>query len=76
MAAAKNKHSDVVDTLLKRGATVDIEREVGSLYQYLYIHCCLCVFVHPGWNYHTASGKLLQRQLRCHKDPNQAWHKY
>ena len=28
MAAAKNKHSDAVDTLLKRGAQVDIQRDV------------------------------------------------
>ncbi len=28
MAAAKNMHSDAVDTLLKRGAQVDIQRDV------------------------------------------------
>ncbi len=28
MAAAKHKHSEVVDTLLKRGAQVDIQRNV------------------------------------------------
>ncbi len=28
MAAAKNKHTEVVDTLLKRGAAVDIQKNV------------------------------------------------
>ena len=28
MAAAKNKHTEVVETLLKKGAAVDIQRNV------------------------------------------------
>ena len=30
MAAVKNKHSDAVDTLLKRGAQVDIPMDVRT----------------------------------------------
>ena len=38
MAAAKNKHSEVVDTLLKRGAEVDLARDVSSI---TIFHCTL-----------------------------------
>ena len=33
MAAAKNKHSEVVDALLRRGAEVDFTRDVSNTYE-------------------------------------------
>ena len=32
MAAAKNKHSEVVDALLRKGAEVDLARDVSTLF--------------------------------------------
>ena len=35
MAAAKNKHSEVVDALLRKGAEVDLARDVSNITLYL-----------------------------------------
>ena len=73
MAAAKNKHSEVVDALLRKGAEVDLARDVSNITFVYSIR--LMNKLTLGWIHNFTSCKLLQRQLCSSECPYQAWSK-